>query len=519
MKLEPLNLTEARHALLKQRRPRASATEAGRLDRRTYDWLFRQFSSNQVVGLDQDRIVARSRELATDDTTMAKYLAAIWKNVFGPDGIRLQSKVMLQRGGRPNVVVNRIVEGAWKEWGKKGNCTLDGRLSWIQLQRLVSRVVPVDGEIFIRKVRASGHPFGFALQIINSDRVDRTYGRQAPLVLGNGNLLFMGIETEANTGRVVAYHIFKNHPAEHGSSPQERVRVPASEIIHIFLPTFDNQWRGMPWAMPAMWRMNMLKGYQESELTAARVGASTMGFITKNLDPDPQYPGEGAGLDSNGGQDLAMEPGSFGFLAPGENVAQFSPQHPTTAFPSFVKEAKLDIAAGLDAAYMTLSGDVGSANYSSARVGLLDERATWEGLQGFFIEELCQPIFTAWIEMAFLTFLRSALPGGDWRSYDQAEWHPRAFPWVDPLKDAEAEIAKWSNKMTTLHRILAEQGYDFEETLAEWADEQKYAKSLGVDLTPVAKGGQAVLTENNPSEPKPQAEALVRYVMSATEGK
>jgi lambda family phage portal protein len=530
MKLEPLDLSEARAAMLKAReplRPRASATEAGKMDRLTFDWAFRILSTNQEIGLDQDRIVSRSRQLANDDTTMAKFLATIWKNVFGPDGIRLQSKVMLQRGNRPNTVVNGIIEGAWKEWSRKENCTLDKRMSWTQLQRAVCRTVAIDGECFLRKVKTRTNPFGFCLQIINADRVDRTYGRNSPQILGNGNFLFMGVECDPNTGAVAAYHVFNRHPAEAGSGPRQRIRIPAEEIIHVYLPVRDNQWRGFPWALPAMWRMNMLKGYEEAEVVAARVHACQMGFITRNIDPDAAYTGQGGdpGRDYKSDQNIPMEAGAFGQLAPGESIEKFDPQHPNSAYPSFVKEAKLGIAAGLDVAYMTLTGDVGAANYSSARVALLDERDTWEGLQGFYIEDLCQPVFEAWLEMAFLTYLRKSLPGGDWRSYSQTEWHPRSFPWVDPLKDTEALIAKWSNKFTTLHRILASEGYDFEETVQEWADEQKRAKELGVDLTPQTKTPNQVLTESDATPPvvgkpgkegtAPQGESLVRYVMSA----
>src|ERR1019366_8103703 len=123
-----------------------------------------------------------------------------------------------------------------------------------------------------------------------------------------------------------------------------------------------------------------------------------------------------------------------------------------------------------------------------------------EGLQGFYVEDLCQPVYEAWLEMASLTYLKT-LPGGDWKVYNQAEWHPRSFPWIDPLKDTEALVAKWSNKITTLNRILASEGYDFEETIQEWADEQKRAKELGVDLMPITATPNQVLTGSDKNQP------------------
>ena len=493
MKIESLDLSEARAAMLKSRRVNAAVHEAAKMDRLTYDWAFKILSVNQEVGMDQDRLVARSRELANDDTTMTKFLAAVWKNVFGPDGIKMQSKVMLQRGKKPNQTANYIIDLAWKEWCKKENCSYDKRTSWVQMQRTVSRTVAIDGECFIRKIIDSTNPFGFCLEIVNADRVDRTIGRNVPVYLPNGNRLFMGIEMNPVSGAVVAYHIFDRHPSEFGQGPRQRVRVPADQIIHIFLPVRDNQYRGLPWATPAMFRLNMLKGYIEAEVVAARVAACQMGFITRNLDPDAQYTGEVPENDMNGGRDIPMEAGAFGQLAPGESIQQFKPEHPTTAFESFVKGAKLDIAAGLDLSYMSLSGDVAAANYSSARVGLLDERDTWEGLQGFFIEELCQPVFSAWLRLAFL---RLQLPGVQWAAYDCAEWHPRSFPWVDPLKDTQATLLQLQNGFTTLHKVLAARGEDYDEVMDELQQEQEDIKARGIKIGTDSKGVADTATDD-----------------------
>lgn len=482
--IEPLDLSAARWEMLKNRKPvRPQARwDAAKRDRLTFDISRTILSTNQEVALDQQQLVAVSRSLANNDPTMAKFLANIWKNVFGPDGIKLQSKVPLQRGPKMNTVANAIIEGAWAEWGKKENCDLARRLSWKQYQRIVSRVTPTDGECFIRKVYRARNPFGFCLQIVNSDQVDRTYGQSVPLMLPNGNRIFMGIEVDADFA-VVAYYIFDRHPSEAGAGPRQRIRVSASEILHIFLPIADNQLRGIPWGAPSMMMMNQLKGYREAETVAARVAACQMGVITKNLDPNAEGdPNPDDEVSAGGGSEMALEPGSLKFLAAGEALSMFNPTHPTTAFSSFVQGANLAIAAGLDQAYMSLTGDVGAANYSSARVGLLDERDTYEGLQGFFIEEFCQPVFTEWLKMTFLTYLRGNLPGGDYRVFDKAEWHPRSFPWIDPLKDAQATILQINAGLNTRHRALAAQGLDYDEVMKELRDEKADVDELGLKI-------------------------------------
>jgi lambda family phage portal protein len=540
MKIESLDLSEARAAYKKVVRPKMQF-DAARRNRITAEWAFSVLSTNQEVGEGQEQLVVASRNLAKNDPTMSKFLSAINKNVFGPDGIRLQSRVMMKRGGRmrpeeapkpkPDKETNRIIEAAWKEWGRKENCSIDGRLSWIGIQRLVSRVTATDGEVFIRKIRTDSNPFGFALQIINTDLVDRTYGRSNPLTIPNGNVVFMGIEMNPY-GRVVAYHVFTRHPSEAGSGPRQRERIPAEEIEHIFLPIMDNQVRGIPWAAPSMMRMHMLKGYIEAEVIAARVAASQMGVITKEIDPNGTTDPNEEKPDYMGAADMEVAPGSMGRLNIGEHIEMFKPEHPVSAFGQFVNDAKLDIAAGLDAAYMTLTGDVSAANYSSARVGLLDERDTWEALQGFFIENLCATIFSGWLQTAFISYppFRVWLTGIDWKVYDQTEWHPRSFPWVDPEKDANAAVIELQNGFTTKHRILAAKGYDYDETMEELAEEQKREKELGLELgEPKGVGTQrfadrqAKDKDDEPKKdepkPKPEQRVLTDLVMSAHKGK
>jgi lambda family phage portal protein len=541
MRIEPLDLSEARAAFEKKPvRPKAQF-DAARRNRITAEWAMSVLSTNQEVGEAQEPLVVASRNLAKNDPTMAKFLSAIQKNVFGPDGIKLQSRVMMKRGGRmrpeeapkprPDKETSRIIEAAWKEWGRKENCSIDGRLSWIGIQRLVARVLPTDGEIFIRKIRTDSNPFGFALQIINSDLVDRTYGRTNPLVLPDGNVVFMGIEMNPY-GRVVAYHVFTRHPSEAGSGPRQRERIPAEEIEHLFVPIMDNQVRGIPWAAPSITRMGMLKGYIEAEVIAARVAASQMGFIQTAIDPDaPTDPNEEPNYKS--ASDYEVEPGIIRRGDPGDELTMFKPEHPVSAFGEFVKGAKLDIAAGLDAAYMTLTGDVSSANYSSARVGLLDERDTWESLQGFFIENLCATIFSGWLQTAFISYppFRVWLTGIDWKVYDQAEWHPRSFPWVDPEKDANAAVIELQNGFTTKHRILAAKGYDYDETMEELAEEKKREAELGLELgedksVPPERKAERERNEaagdeakKNQPKPKPEQRVLTDLVMSAHKGK
>jgi capsid protein len=115
----------------------------------------------------------------------------------------------------------------------------------------------------------------------------------------------------------------------------------------------------------------------------------------------------------------------------------------------------------------------------------MDERETWSALQSWFIEEVCEPVYEAWLKMAFLTL---GLPGADWRVYNCPVWHPKKFAWIDPLKDAQAEVLAINNGLTTRTRVLNALGYDFDETMRELAEEQQLIEELGLKIGTDTKG-------------------------------
>ncbi len=67
-------------------------------------------------------------------------------------------------------------------------------------------------------------------------------------------------------------------------------------------------------------------------------------------------------------------------------------------------------------------------------------------------------------------------------------WHPRGFPWVDPLEDMQASLLAVQNGFKTQTDIMAENGDDFEEGIDQIKYEQDYVKAAGVKLGTDVKG-------------------------------
>lgn len=444
----------------------------------------------------------RSRNLAANNELVRRYVKMAGRNIVGPTGFKMQARVMdppRAVGQQPTLdrLASRALEDAWWRWTRRGVCDVTGKLSFADICRILAEGGPTDGEGLVRAVRSRDSLFGFQLQLLDIDRLDHTFNG-----LIGGNVVRMGVEINS-VGAPVAYHILSRHPYDSGSyaGSYQRERVPASEIFHWFVPDKPEQLRGYPWIHAVMGGMNMLGGFEEAAVVAARVGASKMGFF-KSTDGDGS-PLADAEDPESGELMQEAEPGQFGVLPPGYEFESFNPDYPNQNFAPFVKSRTQRLSAGLDVAHHNLTGDMESVNYSSARIAELSERDAWRTAQEVMVESFVMPVALAWLETALL---RGAvvLPNGSpipatrlQKLSDGIAFQARRWQWVDPSKEVDAQITAIQAGLSSRTQVLAEAGMDLDETFTDLAAEQTQAESLGIDINgkpsppaPAAGGNQ-----------------------------
>jgi len=428
-------------------------------------WNAHNQSADAEIRASNAVLRARARELARNNDYGKKYLEMVKKNVIGSNGITLQVRAIDPRGTLDKVA-NDTIEKEFYRWGKKGNCDVTARYSWRDFQNLAIQTVAQDGEVFIRLLFDKKK--GLQLQLIESDMVDENYNDLA-------RNISMGIEYN-EMGKAIYYHIFKYHPSSLQSTTlgNQRERVNADEIAHLFMIDRASQGRGVTWFRTAMTRLKMLEGYEQAELTAARVAAAKMGFYTSPA--GETYNGEG---DENGTPMTSAEPGEFEVLPEGWGFQQFDPQHPTTAFSEFIKSTLRGVASGLGVSYNYLAGDLEGVSYSSIRAGVLDERDTWKDIQAWFIESLCDKVYSKWLEYAILT-KNLPYPIEKFDKFNVPTWQPRGWAWVDPKADMTASIMAINSGLKTSAEVAAEQGHDIEEVYIQLAQEQALREKYGI---------------------------------------
>lgn len=439
----------------------------------------------------------RSRGEAYNDPYIKRFLSLVRTHVVGPDGIRLQAD--FKEGDKRDDRDIDYVEKRWKEWCKAENCDAAGQMSFLEIQQLAMECVARDGEVLIRILRNFDNGWKFALQVLETDVLDEQHCGLLP----NGNKVLLGIEQNA-WGRPVAYHFRGNRAyTDPLSSFQRRAteRIPADEIIHIYVHHRGQQSRGYPWTHATLRRLYHLNGYDEAEVFAARLGACKMFFI-ENPENGP-LPVDEVVVDDSGEQvgpsNMDMEPGTGRELRAGQKVQNLDPTHPTTAYDPFIRAQLRGVASGLDVSYPVLGSDLEKVSYSSIRTAVLEERDIWRTLHSWLAERMHSRLYREWLDMGILTS-QLKLPASKREKFLEVKWQGRGWSWVDPLKDVQASEKALDLALTTRKEILASQGRDWYETMQQLAEEEKEAKRLGLTIKASPKPPPAAGAKPDPED-------------------
>lgn len=292
-----------------------------------------------------------------------------------------------------------------------------------------------------------------------------------------------------SVGRAEFFHLLRANPLD-ARGLRSAERVPASDVLHGFIAIDAEQARGVPWSHAVLLGSHMLAGFSESAVFAARAGASQMGFLEQQAGEGGPIRPEDLGLQPETGGDLSKElrPGAVDLLPPGVSFKGFDPKYPSDAFGPFTNAVKQDIAAGLNVAHHNLSGDMSGVNYSSARIAELGERDGWRGVALWFIGAFVVPVFREWLQFSLLAGAiklpsGAALPASKLDKYrDGMQFGGRGWDWVDPLKEVNAARIACEEGFTTRSQVVAGKGGDFEDHVAERAQEDELLAAHGVTL-------------------------------------
>lgn len=443
-------------------------------------WSGTELHVNQSLYRNLRALRARTADLARNNDYARYYLGLVKENVAGPNGVALQVQAR-KRGGDLDKNRSDLIEDEFRDWGGIANCTTNGRLSWLDVQRLWIETAARAGEVLVQRVRGRGK-YGYAIKLLDPALLDESYCDD----LANGNRIRMSIELDRDE-RVVAYWLSTADPSDPrrmlSTSGGERTRVPAEEIWHDFVPEWIGQLRGVPWMATTVLRQRRLGEWEAAAIAAAEEGAKKLAWIQSpgsDLSNLADQVDREAETSQSGGADepvggtlyTSSEQGiHYAQLGAGQEVVNWDPKYPDAAVGPFRKEILRGIASGMRVNYHKLGSDLADVNFSSARGGELVERDFWKGLQNWMIERLHARVYAEWLPLAVLTG-QLDLPFEQLERFP-ARWQPRGWDWVNPKDDVAAIDEAIRIGITSRRREILRRGEDPDEVFEEWQREQE----------------------------------------------
>jgi lambda family phage portal protein len=442
---------------------------------------------NALIAAAGPEMNARARWLVRNNGYAANAIESWAANTVG-DGISPNSSIAT--ASRKDAV-----QKLWLAWTDDADA--EGLTDFYGLQRRAAREVFMTGEVFLRfrpRRPEDGLAVPLQLQMLPSEMLP--LGHNA--VDSNGNMIRQGIEFDL-LGRRVAYHFLRRHPGD-STDPGlsgETVRVPSTEVLQIIDPVEAGQLRGLSRFAPAIVKLFLLDQYDDAELDRKKVAAMYAMFVTSPAPDNPLAPPD---------EEYEVAPGQVVRLDPGEDVTVSAPADSGSTYEPFQYRTLLQISAALGIPYGYLTNDGAKGNFSNSRLSLIEFRrrvSAWQ--HSVMVFQMCRPVWARFMDVAVLAGgLR--LPGYDRRRADYlaCNWLPTKWDWVDPLKDANAEIAQIEAGLKSRSQAIAERGYDAEQVDAEIARERDREKRLGLDFRRPGSPAQAP-GGGDPNAPDPNS--------------
>jgi lambda family phage portal protein len=498
--------------------PGASGFEGGRSRRRLSNWRPSSATVNALLAANGAVLLARARELARNNGYIKQAKRVYVTSLVGTG---IKPKTLVQ-----DRATRDAIRDLFNDWAEVADA--DGRTDFFGLQGLVAAELFEAGEVFVRfrpRRLEDGLPVPFQVEVIQAEMLPLDHNGQAD----NGNTIKNGVEFDFRNQRV-AYWFLRDHPGEivgnNGRAVPnnvEKIRVPAEEVIHIFESEYAGQVRGVSMVAAAIVKAWLLDHYDDAELDRKKTAAMFAGFITSKT-PDAMFAdvediagsyteeGDPVSYGQNAGEgdgNLVLEPGILQSLLPGEEITFSQPADVGGTYDVFQTRVLFHICAAMGLPYAEVTGDMRGSNYSRSRQAMVQFRRQVEVSQWrTFIPQFCRAVWVRFITDAVL-FGALDLPefARNPRPFLRVRHITPAWPWVDPLKDRQAEKLAVESLFKPHSDVVEAEGYDAEEVYERIAADKKLLESLGLAYPVAAKPAAAPASPaEEPAEDEDDAE-------------
>lgn len=441
--------------------------------RNSANWIPADGRAEEINRRSRSFLRNKARYLERNSEIVNSVLNAYLRNVVGK-GFNLQVKT-------DDAEWNSLLESAWREWCKPGNCDVTGQYSLTEVLAMIVRRKLVDGGILLVKIYDKDAKIPFQVQLREVDDIDAFGQLKSP----QGNLIVDGVEVNKH-GKHLSYYL-KQYDWQ-SLLQVESERISADRVYYLFEKIRPSQVREITRFARTIDKINDLDEFFQAVIFAQKITAAVAIFITSDDYSSGGGIGRGSAIGGRGsgkGTDVGtrIDPGSISRLNPGEKVESLVPSGQTSELNNFNLSMMRQISSGQGLSYEQVTRDVSQVNYSSARQNLLEDWKVFSAEQQFLIEHFLDDVFENVIKSAILSGFIPAerLPRDFWKNpgeYLKHQFVGQSMPWIDPYKEALANQIMLTSYQMTLQEYCAKTGRDYEEVIDQLIKENEALGNL-----------------------------------------
>jgi lambda family phage portal protein len=431
--------------------------------RRTNSWRPNSAGAISEVSMARDRLRFVGRDLVRNNPIAARVPMLVSQNVVG--------KGIIPNAVTSNAADKEKVEGWLKRHFDTPACDYNGQLDLYGLQQLIVKLLPSDGECFVIKhfmaPDPGQHVLPLRLQVLEADYLDTT--KQTLTNKNNRSRIINGIQFDRR-GRREGYWLFDEHPGDviHGRHRQSRF-YPASRVCHVYRIDRPGQINGASWFAPVAVKLADLHEFGDARLYREKIAGAFVAFIKRNEESTAGITGN----SKNGGHaNYPLEeitPGLIEHLEPGDEVSFGDPPQ-TAGYKEFWSSEALEISMGIGISYAALTGDMSMGNFSSNRMGWLEDQRFYESIRsGAITGQFLHPL-TGWTIQA--------IHACDRLGEFSLNWTPQARDMIDPSRDVTALEKAITAGFRSEQETIRERGRDPEDVHKEKLEDARRKREL-----------------------------------------
>lgn len=411
----------------------------------------------------------RQMELARffdrNDMVVGQGITRVIRNIL-QDGINVDP----QTGDEE---VDAYVAPKWRGWSQDPDqCDKAGEHDLHTQAKLILRSVIVDGDVCVLLLKEG------PLQAIEAHRLRTPTGTRRNVA--HGVLL-------DDYRKHLEYWFTRDNipPFQNVQRVGDMLRYPARDdegnraVLQVYNPKRFSQTRGVTHLAPIANPVGMHDDLQFANLVRAQVAACFAIFHERESDfggDNPPQRGEATTETLADGTTRAIEgiaPGMEIFGAPGDKLIGFSPNVPNPEFFTHAKMVLTFIAVNLDLPVAVLLLDPSETNFSGWRGAMDQARLGFRDIQKWMIGQFYRPVYEwklrQWLATDPKMRAFASRIGVDIFAH---EWHPPGWSYIEPWKDAQADNLRIKGGLSSLRRIHAERGRDWDNVSTEIVEDR-----------------------------------------------